>query len=100
MVPYRCKTDGRAHRYFVDLYVKFKSGEEYLIEIKPASQVKEPKMKPKGRQTKRFLREVMTYTKNLSKWDAARCFCESRGWHFEIWTEVSLKKLGIKLLTG
>ena len=98
VVPYRCRTDGKTHRYLVDLYVKFKDGVEYLIEIKPASQVQEPKKSK--RKTKRFIRETMTYAKNISKWEAARHFCEHRGWHFEIWTEVSLKKLGIKLLTG
>ena len=98
VIPYRCKTDGRMHRYFMDLYVKFKTGQVYLIEIKPEQQTQEPK-KPK-RKSKKYLREVMTYAKNISKWEAATSYCEERGWRFEIWTENSLKKLGIRLLTG
>lgn len=98
VIPYRCKTDGKQHRYFVDLFVKFKSGQVYLIEIKPEKQTQPPKQ-PK-RQSKKYLKEVMTYAKNTSKWEAATSYCEERGWRFEIWTENSLKKLGIKLLTG
>jgi hypothetical protein len=98
VIPYRCKTDGKRHRYFIDLYVKFKTGQVFLIEIKPEKQTREPK-KPK-RQSQKYLREVMTYAKNISKWETARKYCEERGWLFEIWTEKSLKKLGIKLLTA
>jgi hypothetical protein len=98
VIPYRCKTDGKRHRYFIDLYVKFKTGQVFLIEIKPEKQTQEPK-KPK-RQSQKYLREVMTYAKNISKWEAAASYCDQRGWLFEIWTEKSLKKLGIKLLTA
>ena len=97
VIPYRCKTDGRSHRYFMDLYIKFKTGQVYLVEIKPKKQTQPPKQ-PK-RQTKRYLTEVMTYAKNTSKWDAAKDFCENRGWIFQVWTEDTLKKLGIRILT-
>lgn len=97
VIPYRCKTDGKPHRYFMDLYIKFKTGQVYLIEIKPEKQTQPPKQ-PK-RQTKRYLKEVMTYAKNISKWEAATNYCGNRGWIFEIWTEKTLKKLGIRLLT-
>ena len=40
----------------------------------------------------------MTYIKNESKWKAAKKYADDRGYHFEIWTENTLKKLGIKLL--
>ena len=42
----------------------------------------------------------MTFVKNESKWKAATKYCEDRGYHFEIWTEDTLKGLGIRLLTG
>jgi len=42
---------------------------------------------------------VMTYIKNTSKWDAAKEYCADRGFIFDIWTEDTLKKMGIKLLT-
>lgn len=97
IIPYRCATDNKMHRYFMDLKIKFKNGDVYLIEIKPESQTKEPKKR--SRTTQKYINEVMTYAKNQSKWKAADQVCKDRGWHFEVWTETTLKKLGIKLLT-
>jgi hypothetical protein len=97
IIPYKCKTDGQYHRYFVDLKIKFKSGQTYLIEIKPQKQTQPPKVK--ARKTKGYITEVMTYAKNISKWEAAKEYCADRGWTFEIWTEEVIKGLGIKLLT-
>ena len=97
VIPYRCKTDNKIHRYFVDLKIKFKSGQTYLIEIKPKKQTEAPKVKV--RKTKAYITEVLTYAKNISKWEAAQEYCTDRGWIFEVWTEDSIKALGIKLLT-
>jgi hypothetical protein len=96
VIPYKCKSDGRAHRYFPDLWFKTIKGKEFLIEIKPDAQTKEPRIPAK--KTHRFLTEVLTYAKNTSKWDAAEVYCAKRNWTFQIWTEHSLKKLGIKTL--
>lgn len=98
VIPYVCKTDGKVHRYFVDIKVKFANGKVYLIEIKPECQTREPKVQ--SRKTKRYLNEVLAYAKNISKWEAAEEFCKDRNWTFEVWTENTLKKLGIKILTG
>jgi hypothetical protein len=97
IVPYRCKTDGRLHRYFVDLYIEFKNGKTLLIEIKPKREMTPPKV-PK-RKTKRFVNQVMAYVKNQSKWEAATQFAEDRNWQFAVWNECDLKSLGIVLLT-
>ena len=97
VIPYQCKTDGKLHRYFADVYLKFRNGQAYLIEIKPKAQTHEPKQPT--RKTKRYLNEVMTYVKNQSKWEAAKAFCENRGWIFQVWTEETLKNLGVRLLT-
>lgn len=97
VIPYRCKTDGKPHRYFTDLYIKMSDGKTFIIEIKPKSQTKEPKKRT--RKTKRYINEVMTYVKNQSKWEAAEEYCQNRGWEFAIWTEETLKSLGIRLLT-
>lgn len=97
IVPYRCATDNKYHRYFMDLKVRFKNGQTYLIEIKPKKQTEQPKRK--SRITKAYVNEVMTYAKNQSKWKAAEEYCKDRGWIFEVWTETTLKNLGIKLLT-
>lgn len=97
IIPYRCKTDGKIHRYFVDLYIKFKNGQSYLIEIKPKKQTLEPKKQ--SRKTKKYINEVYTYIKNISKWEAANEYCEDRGMIFQVWHEDILKSLGIRLLT-
>lgn len=98
VIPYRCKTDNRIHRYFVDLKIELMNGQVILVEIKPKKETSPPK-KP-ARQTKKYVSEVMTYAKNTSKWEAAQEYCMSRGWQFSIWTEDTLKSFGIKLLTG
>jgi hypothetical protein len=97
VIPYMCKTDSKMHRYFVDLFIEFSNGDRYLIEIKPESQTKPPKV-PK-RKSKGYIAEVMTYAKNMSKWEAAEAFCKDNGIKFEVWTETTLKGLGIKILT-
>ena len=98
VIPYKCKTDNRIHRYFVDVKIKLESGETYLVEIKPKKETIAP-TKP-SRQTKKYVKEVMTYVKNQSKWEAAEEYCMQRGWKFVVWTEDTLKSLGIKLLTA
>ena len=40
----------------------------------------------------------MTYAKNISKWEQAEKYCFVRGWEFKIFTEKTLKSLGIRLL--
>jgi len=85
------------HRYYTDLKIKMDNGKTYIIEIKPKAQVKEPKVR--SRKTKKYINEVMTYVKNQSKWEAAREYCNDRGWEFAIWTEDTIKSFGIKLLT-
>jgi hypothetical protein len=96
VIPYICKTDNKPHRYFMDVKVKFKDGITILVEIKPEQQTQPPK-KPQ-RQSKKYLNEVMTYVKNQSKWAAAERYCERRNWEFKIFTEKTLKSLGIRIL--
>lgn len=98
VIPYRCKTDGKVHRYFVDVKFELTNGVVYLIEIKPKKEIDPPKNP--GRKTKKYITEVMTYAKNISKWEAAKEFAADRGWKFEVWHEDTLKGLGIKILTG
>ena len=51
IIPYRCPTDGRVHRYFPDFYIKVheKSGSvtKYIIEVKPKKQTQPPNDKNK-----------------------------------------------------
>lgn len=98
VIPYICKSDGKPHRYFMDVKVKFTSGKTVLIEIKPEIQTQPPKKQT--RKTKKYLNEVMTYAKNISKWEAAEKYSARRGWEFKIFTEKTLKSLGIRLLNS
>lgn len=97
IIPYRCKTDGKAHRYFPDLLIKFRTGPTLIVEIKPEKQTSAPDQK-KGRGSRKFIKESMTYAKNISKWEAAIEYCNDREWSFQIWTEKTIKNMGIKLL--
>lgn len=95
IIPYRCPTDNRIHRYFVDFRIQIRDKvgvlKTYLVEIKPDSQTKPP-VYP-GRKTQRYLTEAMTFMKNQAKWKAAEQFAKDRGWDFVILTE---NHLGIK----
>jgi hypothetical protein len=80
----------------MDLKIRFNNGKTFLVEIKPKKQTEEPKRR--GRTTPKYITEVMTYAKNQSKWKAAAALCTDRGWTFSIWTEDTLKELGIPIL--
>jgi len=92
VIPYICPTDNKRHRYFVDflITVRGKDGKlkTYLIEIKPDSQTRPPKVGQ--RTTKRYIQEVMTWGKNEAKWKAANEYAKDRGWEFKILTEHDL----------
>ena len=62
---------------------------------------KPPEKKKSGRSTRtsrRYLKEAMTYGTNTSKWKYAKAYAEDRGWEFQVWTEDTLRDLGIKIL--
>jgi len=92
VIPYRCPTDDKIHRYFVDfkITVKNKDGElkTFLVEVKPAKQTVQPVFP--GKRTKKFLMESFYFIKNQAKWEAARNYCKDRGWGFKIITEHEL----------
>jgi hypothetical protein len=90
IIPYRCPTDNRIHRYFVDFKITVSTGKTYIVEVKPAAQT-QPPIYP-GRQTQRYITESLTFMKNKAKWEAANEFAKDRGWEFKIITE---KELGL-----
>lgn len=96
VVPYKSSVDKKLHRYFVDLLIQMDNKETYLIEIKPKNQTIPPKTRT--RKTKKYINEIVTYAKNQDKWEAATQFAEHKGWKFQVWTEETLKNLGIKIL--
>ena len=92
VIPYLSQIDGKKHRYYPDFFIEFENGEKYLVEIKPQKETQPPK---RGKNEKRYLTEVVTYGRNLSKWEYAKHYATDRGWKFVIWTEHHLDKLGI-----
>lgn len=92
IIPYRCPTDGKIHRYFVDFQVQIRNTngllKTYLVEVKPFKQTKPPEFP--GRRTQRYLTESLTYMKNQAKWQAANEWAKDRGWEFKIITEHEL----------
>ena len=88
IIPYRCPTDNKVHRYFVDFKITTANGKTYLVEVKPMKQTQPPVFP--GRRTQRYLTESMTFIKNQAKWKAATEYCKDRGWEFKIITEHEL----------
>lgn len=95
IIPYVSPMDNRLHRYFPDFVMQYKTStgeiKNAILEVKPHAQCEMPKQ-PK-RQNKRYLNEVTTYAVNQAKWEAARQWCEKKGWKFVVLTEY---ELGIK----
>ena len=91
-IPYRSPIDNKIHRYYPDFIIKVKDSngsiKKYVIEIKPKKQTVPP-VKPQ-RQTKKYISEVYEYAKNQSKWEAAREWCDDRGYEFKVITENEL----------
>ena len=88
-IPYISPLDGKVHRYFVDNNVKIKEGNKivnYIIEIKPKKQLKKPKSS-RNKKKSTFVYELVEYTKNLAKWEAAKSFASKKGIKFQIITE-------------
>ena len=89
-IPYLSPLDNRIHRYFPDVWIKKKNGENILIEVKPLKYTMPPK-RPK-KQTKTFLLETTQFIINKAKWEAAINFCNKKKpiWKFIIMTEKEL----------
>ena len=94
VIPYLSPVDNRIHRYFPDFFVRLRNKqgliESTIIEVKPSSQARPPKMQK--RATRKYITEVMTWGVNEAKWKAADAYCKDRGWKFVVVTE---KDLGI-----
>jgi len=92
VIPYRCPTDNRLHRYFVDFKIKVRTKDNstkvYLVEVKPAKQT-QPPVYP-GKRTKYYITESITFVKNQAKWKAADQYAKDRGYEFIIITENEL----------
>jgi len=94
VIPYVSPSDGKIHRYFVDLVAKLKSKDgnikKLLIEIKPEKQTVPPIDTGRKKQST-ILYERYHYAINTAKWQAARAWCEKKGYNFIIMNEKHLK---------
>ena len=91
VVPYISPLDGRQHRYFPDFAVQLKTKngiKTMLWEVKPAAQSIPPETQKKV--TRKYVTEVARYGVNMAKWEAAKRYCDSRGWEFLVLTENDL----------
>lgn len=99
IIPYRSTADqGKLRRYFVDFWVKYQTGDEIIIEIKPFKET-QPPAKP-ARLTeqakRRIVQELYTWQVNQDKWKAAMDAAQQKGWRFVVLTEKTLPRFGIK----
>lgn len=89
IIPYRSPLDSRIHRYFPDFWIKRKdihnSIDQIIVEVKPLSQTRPPDRKSKA--TPRYINEVKNWGINNAKWEAAKTYCDDKGWKFQILTE-------------
>ena len=94
-IPYRDPSRrGVRRKYYPDFLVcvRTKNGgtKTLLVEVKPYRETQKPR--EQKRRTKRYLLEASTYSTNTAKWEAARRYCDARGWSFVIWSEKDLWK--------
>lgn len=92
-IPYIKPTDGKKHRYFIDLFMEFSTGDKFLVEIKSSAETKEPQI-PKKKTVKaiaNYNKALQTYAINKAKWLAATEFAKSQKMKFIILTENELK---------
>jgi hypothetical protein len=94
-IHYQHPIYNRRAKYYPDFYIKFTDGTVKVIEVKPKIQCEKP-MKPKGAKIpKRYINEMMSWAINCEKWDSALKLAERTNIIFEIWTEDTLKAMGI-----
>jgi hypothetical protein len=97
IVPYVKPTDNRVHRYFIDFSCTFKDRTtgrmaKYLLEYKPYKQMFQP-TKTARKSDKTYLTEVINYSVNQAKWNAAKQYATSKGMQFLVINE---KDIGIE----
>ena len=92
-VPYRHPLTNRIHRYFPDVYLKYRNKEgtisQTVWEVKPKNQTQPPRI-PK-RKTKSWKYQAEQYVINDAKWTACKKYCDKRGYNFQLITEDVLK---------
>lgn len=92
-IKYVKPTDGKVHRYYIDMYLEFSTGDKFIVEIKSKGETKPPR-KPSKKTDKainNYQRALQTYAVNSAKWKQAEIFAKENGMKFIILTEDELK---------
>jgi len=91
-IKYIKPTDNKEHRYYIDLFLEFTSGDKFLVEIKPKVETKfpEPPKRPNSKNMQRYQNALNTYAINLAKWNAAKEFSRLNNIRFIVLTEDEL----------
>ena len=92
-IKYIKPTDNQEHRYFIDFYFEFSTGDKFLVEVKSKKETFLPKP-PKNPTQKGIInhnRAMITYGINQAKWKAAHKFAHENNMQFLILTEQHLK---------
>jgi hypothetical protein len=86
--------DSKFHKYYPDYYIRIKKGDEiinYLVEVKPKSQLTKPQ--PPKKNTRKALESyewaVKTYVTNVCKIDALKKFASQNNYKVMLITEDS-----------
>ena len=91
-IPYIKPSDGKIHRYYVDLLIKFVNGSTFIVEVKSSSETKPPRI-PKQKtitSEKNYRRALQTWHINSAKWKAAKEFADLKEIKFIFLTEKEL----------
>lgn len=94
------------HNYYPDFYIMMRADDDtdgtnvkkMLIEIKPLYQTERPVPPPPGaklQEQKKFNEAARTYLQNTKKWEAAIKWANEHEMEFNVFTEVTLQKMGI-----
>lgn len=81
------------HKYYIDLFVILKSGDEIkklFIELKPFVQTKMPK-NSKRKNPANYMYECYMWEQNQAKWKSAKEYAEKNDCEFHVLTEKDIK---------
>lgn len=85
-IMYTSIADGRRHKYWLDFWIKYEDGREFIIEVKPNNKLKKPR-KPSKKTSKsleNYNYKLKEYLTNYSKFKAAAEFARQSGIEFII----------------
>jgi hypothetical protein len=92
-IPYFHPFKQRMARYYPDMLFEIKNNDnttsKLLVEIKPANQLAQPVRGKRAMKT--YMEEMMTWTVNQTKWQAAKKWCEHANAKFIVVTKVNDK---------